>query len=363
MPAISDPRIAGKPAPTPRTEIAYETRITEPRPRWRADRRFPRSHPRRARAADRFHPAGCAGRLGRGPAQARSGLSASQRRLGRGRLRLRSGRLPQPAAARLPLGRRQRLRQSRRAGAQGPWRRDAGVVLARPADVPGRRRCLYPAAQPDPPGRRSLGHRPGGRAGSDHRRRADGRHAGRSGRPYPPADAGQRRLPAQSDPRRTSQGLWLLPEQAVIELLAGGHHPGRAGRELEGRQGTSAAGVAYQRRAVRPAERRRRHDLQLPNPGSACRQDPAAGRGHHHRLGHGVELRPQRRLELPGGKAHAGDRRAGRGEDAVPQVRRPGTYRDVRRCRAEHLRRHRSGGGKVRRPLLRRSRFERNLQC
>ena len=45
----------------------------------------------------------------------------------------------------------------------------------------------------------------------------------------------QRRLAAQPDPRRTGQGLRLLPVQAGLGLLAGGGDAGRAGR-LEGRQ-------------------------------------------------------------------------------------------------------------------------------
>ena len=46
------------------------------------------------------------------------------------------------AAARLSVGRRQRLRESCGAGAQGARRRDAGVLLDRSADVPGRLRRL-----------------------------------------------------------------------------------------------------------------------------------------------------------------------------------------------------------------------------
>ena len=53
---------------------------------------------------------------------------------------LRSRAMRRAAAARLSLGGRQRLRQPRRAGAQGARRRDAGVVLDRSAGLPGRLR-------------------------------------------------------------------------------------------------------------------------------------------------------------------------------------------------------------------------------
>ncbi len=50
-----------------------------------------------------------------------------------------------------------------------------------------------------------------------------------------------------------------------------------------------------QRRAVRPAERRRRHDLRFRPADRSCGADPRAGGGHDHRLRHGVESRRGRR--------------------------------------------------------------------
>ena len=69
-------------------------------------------------------------------AAARRGARSAARE--RGRHAVRPGAVCRAAAARLSLGRRQRLRQSRRAGAQGARRRDARLVLDRSAGLPGR---------------------------------------------------------------------------------------------------------------------------------------------------------------------------------------------------------------------------------
>ena len=78
-------------------------------------------------------------------------------------------------AARLSMGGRLGLRESRRAGAQGARRGDAAQLLDRSADVSGRLRLVPRPARSDPDGRRSLGHRFRGRDRGHHRRRADGR--------------------------------------------------------------------------------------------------------------------------------------------------------------------------------------------
>ncbi len=78
------------------------------------------------------------------------------------------------AAARLSLGRWQRVRQSRRAGAQGARRGNAGVVLDRSAGVPGRLRRLVRRARRRTVWRRRLGHRSRSRGRRHHRRRPHG---------------------------------------------------------------------------------------------------------------------------------------------------------------------------------------------
>ena len=134
----------------------------------------------------------------------------------------------------------------------------------------------------------------------DHRRRADGNGPGRRAGPHPPADAGQRREPAQPHSRRTRQGLRLLPVEAGVGVLAGRGDAGRVGRRLARRQGPSAAGLAPQRRAVRPAERRRGHDLRLRPADRPRREDARPRRRQHHRFGHGFE--PGARRPRPAGE-------------------------------------------------------------
>jgi hypothetical protein len=91
-------------------------------------------------------------------------------------------------------------------------------------------------------------------------------------RAHPPRDAGQRRQPAQPDPR-TRQGLRLLPVEALDGLLAGRGDARRARRGL-GRGKLHLPLRAYhQRRALRQAGCRRRHDLRFRHADRPCRED------------------------------------------------------------------------------------------
>ena len=110
---------------------------------------------------------------------------------------------------------------------------DAGVVLDRPARLPGRL-GRFPAAD----GRcavrqRGLGHRPRGRDRGRHRRRADGHECGRRARAHPARHARERLVAAEPDPGRTRQGLRLLPVEARDRVLAGRGDAGRTRRRLE----------------------------------------------------------------------------------------------------------------------------------
>ncbi len=142
----------------------------------------------------------------------------------------------------------------------------------------------------------------------------------------PPAAAGQRRQPAQPDPCRAGQGLRLPAVQAGQRLLAGGGDARRARRRLARRQGPPAAGVDAQRPGLRPAERRRRHDLRVPAVDRAPRPHARARGRQHRRLGHGLQ-QGSRRAGPAGG---AGRRRlllhrraAGGGDDPRRQGGRP----------------------------------------
>ena len=151
-------------------------------------------------------------------------------------------------------------------------------LLDRPADVPGRLRRLPRPATPSS-WRRGLGHRLRGRGRGGHRRRAHGRERGRRRPAHPPLHAGQRRFPAQPDPRRAGQGLRLLPGQAFFRFLPGRRHAGRVGRGLGRPEAPPAPDLDPERRALRPAQRRHRHDLRLPDPDRPRRQDPPASAG------------------------------------------------------------------------------------
>ena len=151
-------------------------------------------------------------------AERAAALEANPAQAGRDALRYRAMR--RAAAARLSLGGRQRLRQSRGAGAQGARRGNAGLVLDRSAGVPGRLRRLARRARRRAVRRRSLGHRSRGRSRGDHRRRPHGHRRGRRRRPHQAAHAGQRLVAAQPDSRRARQGLRLLPVQARDRIRA-----------------------------------------------------------------------------------------------------------------------------------------------
>ena len=261
-------------------------------------------------------------------------------------------------APRLSVGGRLRLRESRRAGAQGARRRDAAQLLDRPADVPGRLRLVPRPARSDPDGRRSLGHRFRGRDRGRHRRRADGRRCRRGAAPHQADPAGQRRVAAQPHSGRAGEGLRLLPVQAEQRLLAGGGDAGRAGRGVGRRQDPPAAGHASQRPAVRQAQRRRRHDLRFRPADRPRRAHPPARRRHHHRLRHRLQQRRgwqsrqaggggRRRLFLHRRAAHGRNAADRQRQDPVPQIRRPRPHRDAGRRRPQRVRRDRAGSDAV----------------
>ena len=156
-----------------------------------------------------------------------------EQRQGAPRVPVRSGAVHGAAAARLPVGRRLGLHQPRRAGARGAQRRDAGELLHRPADVPGRQRRL-----PRPVRRRRRAAARTGASTSRPRSRSSpatspmGADARAGARRHPPGDARQRREPAQPDPGRTRQGLRLLPEQAGDRVQPGRRDARRARRRL-----------------------------------------------------------------------------------------------------------------------------------
>ena len=168
-------------------------------------------------------------------------LRRAQRGPDAGRGAVRSGARDGAAAARLSVGRRFGLRQPRRTGAPRARRHDAARVLDRSADVPGRIRPHARRVRGHRADGRGMGHRFRSRDRGDHRRRADGHRRSRRAPAHPPADAGQRRQPAQPDSGGTGQGLRFLPVEARVGLLAGGGDAGRAGRCVARRQGTPTA--------------------------------------------------------------------------------------------------------------------------
>ena len=148
-------------------------------------------------------------------------------------VRLRRGTLRRTLAARLSMGRRLGLRQPRRAGAARARRRDAGELLDRAADVPGR-----------------LGRLPRARASRSSWPTRPGASTSRARSPSSPTTCRWARRPRRRRqhirllmlvndvslrnliPARARQGLRLLPRQAVDGLLAGRRHARRAGRRL-----------------------------------------------------------------------------------------------------------------------------------
>ena len=65
------------------------------------------------------------------------------------------------------------------------------------------------------------------------------------------------------DPGRAREGVRLPPVEARQQLFAGRRDARRARRRVARLEGPSAARLALQRRAVRPPERRDRHDVRL----------------------------------------------------------------------------------------------------
>ena len=192
-------------------------------------------------------------------AAARGPGDVARPRQGAARVPVRAGALHGAAAARLPVGRRLGLRQPRRAGAAGAQRRDAGDLLDRPADVPGRQRRLPRPARRHRRRERGLGHRLRGRGRGRHRRRRDGHLGGGGDRVDPAGHARQRREPAQPDPGRARQGLRLLPEQAGDGVQPGRGDARRARRRLAAAAASTsisrAPGTASARACATPARR------------------------------------------------------------------------------------------------------------
>ena len=186
-------------------------------------------------------------------------------------------------------------------------RRDAGELLDRPADVPGRQRRL------PRPARR-------------HRRRAAtdwgidfeaevavvtgdvamGTSRRRGDRGDPPGDARQRRQPAQPDPGRARQGLRLLPEQAGDRVQPGRGHARRARRRLARRPPAPRPREHLERRARRPVQRRRGDDLPLRPADRAPVQDAQRARRLDRRQRHGQQQGLGARLLVH--RREAGDR-------------------------------------------------------
>ena len=111
----------------------------------------------------------------------------------------------------------------------------------------------------------------------------------RGGTAHSPADARQRREPAQPHPGRAREGFRLPPVEACQQLFTGRRDPRRARRRVARLEGPSAARLALQRRALRPPECRNRHDVRLCDADRARREDARARGGQHRRVGHRVE--------------------------------------------------------------------------
>ncbi len=165
--------------------------------------------------------------------------------------------------------------------------------------------CVHRSLRADRRGRRSLGHRFRGGSRGHHRRRAGRSWFERGRASHQASDAGQRRKPAQSDPVGARKEFRLLPVEAGLRIFAGGRDAGRAWRSVVGRQGPSAADGRFQRRALRRAQCRRRHDIFVSAIDRACREDAGLGRRHDRRFGHGVQQGSFAWLLLHRGAPHA----------------------------------------------------------
>ena len=164
---------------------------------------------------------------------------------------------PLPRA--LPVGRRLGLHQSRRAGAQGARRRDAGELLHRPADVPGRQRRLSRPGDDIVCASEDFGIDFEGEIAVVTGDVRDGHRARR-------ALEGIRLLMLANDvslrnliPGRAGEGLRLLPEQAGHRVQPGGRDARRARRRLARRPRAPHAAKPLERPAAsavaRPAPR------------------------------------------------------------------------------------------------------------
>ena len=282
---------------------------------------------RHERGAD---PAGGARRLGRGRAASHRDRGCARSRAHRARA-VRPGEMRLAAAALARLGRRFGLCEPCRAGAPRARRGIARLVLDRSADVSRRLGSVHRAARSDSRRRYRVGRRSRSRGRRDLRRRPDGRERRGGGRGDPADRDPERRELPQSHSGRARQGLRLPARQGTDRVFAGRGDAGRARVGLGRREAVTAAALMAQRRAVRPARRGRRHDLRLPDPGRARREDPPARRRRDRRLRHRVEprrrrragqadRRGRRRLFLHRGNPLGRDHPAWRAEDAVPRI-------------------------------------------
>ena len=148
-------------------------------------------------------------------------------------------------------------------------------------------------------GRRRLGHRLRGRSRGDYRRRADGRRPEQAAAADPAGHAGQRCVAAQPDPGRACQGVRLFPEQAADRPSRPvAVTPDELGAAWDGGQAAPAAHVDLNGgRSGGPMPAR--HDLRFPGADRPRGQDPAARRGHDHRLGHRLQAEPGGRPGRP----------------------------------------------------------------
>ena len=169
---------------------------------------------------------------------------------------------------------------------------DAGELLDRSADVPGRRptRCSAPR-DPIPLADEAWG--------CDSRRRwwwspTTCRAASRPRRRWATscwsAWSTTSRL-RNLIPAELGKGFGFLQSKPASALSPVFVTPDELGERLQGRQAARRAQGRPQRRAVRPGRRRRGHDLRLRHPDRPSREDPEPRRRHDHRLGHRLEPR------------------------------------------------------------------------
>ena len=238
------------------------------------------------------------------------------------------------------MGRWIGLRQSRRAGAPRAWRRDAGQLLDRPADVSGRLgRVPRPAAT-----RSKWPMRPGASTW-----KARWRSSPTTCRwAPPPAEAGDtiRLVMLVNDvslrnliPAELAKGFGFFHGKPSTAFSPVAVTPDELGTAWHGGKVHLPLLASINGKPLGRPECRARHDVLVPRPDRACRPHAAARRRLHHRLGHRLQQgrrrarqagRPgRRRLHLPRRGAHRGDHPRGQADDAVPAVRRPRQDRDA----------------------------------